>query len=291
MNTTMYHHFYKHALTSFLGIGATLLFLTACEQKQNTTAKAINRDTAFVTENKITSSDIAQRVMHKANMLTEEEKKKGWKLLFDGKTTNGWRGAGKENFPDKGWVVEDGVLTVLASKGSDSQKGGDIITIDQYDSFELAFDFKLTEGANSGVKYVVFESKPSGSALGLEYQVIDDNKHPDATKGINGNRTAGSLYDLIPAKDKELKPVGEWNQGRILVQGNHVEHWLNGNKVLEYERGSKEFRDFVAKSKYAAPDYNTNGRFGEAPKGHILLQEHGDTVSFRNIKIKELSKA
>jgi len=224
------------------------------------------------------------------NTLTAQEKKEGWKLLFDGKTTKGWRGAYKEKFPDKGWNVENGTLTIQKSDGSESQSFGDIVTDDEYGNFDLMFDFKLSDGANSGLKYFVVEQqpKPKGSAFGLEYQVLDDAKHPDAKMGRNGNRTVGSLYDLIPAKDKQVNPIGEWNTGRVLVRGSHVEHWLNGKKVVEYERGSEEFRKLVGMSKYAAPSYNANGRFGEAPKGHILLQDHGDQVSFRNLKIKTL---
>ncbi|QHT71895.1 DUF1080 domain-containing protein [Rhodocytophaga rosea] len=235
----------------------------------------------------------AQNTTAQMNMLTEAEKNEGWKLLFDGKTTDGWRGAYKQSFPDSGWVVQDGLLSVLSSNGAESRNGGDIVTTDEYDNFDLSFEFMLSEGANSGVKYYVVEHqpKPAGSAFGLEFQVLDDAKHPDAKLGKNGNRTIGSLYDLLPAAtDKQVNPIGEWNQGRVLVQGNHVEHWLNGKKVVEYERGSKDFRDLVAQSKYAAPDYNKNGRFGEAPKGHILIQDHGDKVSYRNIKIKPLSK-
>lgn len=224
------------------------------------------------------------------NTLTKQEQRDGWKLLFDGKTTKGWRGAYKDSFPQRGWSVNDGTLSIQKTDGSESTNFGDIVTTDEYSQFDLRFDFKLSEGANSGVKYFVAEQspKPAGSAFGLEYQVLDDERHPDAKMGRDGNRTVGSLYDLITAKDKKVNPIGQWNMGRVLVRGNHVEHWLNGSKVVEYERGSEAFRELVAKSKYAAPQYNSNGRFGEAPKGHILLQDHGDHVEFRNIKIKPL---
>lgn len=224
------------------------------------------------------------------NTLTDKEKKAGWTLLFDGKTTNGWRGAYKDKFPEKGWTVADGLLTIQQSDGSESQSFGDIVTTGEYGDFDLMFDFKLTEGANSGVKYFVVEQspKPKGSAFGLEFQVLDDDKHPDAKMGRDGNRTVGSLYDLIPASSKKANPIGEWNTGRIVSKGHHVEHWLNGKKVVDYERGSEKFRELVAMSKYKAPDYNAHGRFGEAPKGHILLQDHGNKVSYRNIKIKTL---
>ena len=224
------------------------------------------------------------------NTLTAQEKKDGWKLLFDGKTTNGWRGAYSTNFPEKGWDVTDGLLTIQQSDGSESQSFGDIVTNGEYTNFDLMFDFKLTDGANSGVKYFVAEQspKPKGSAFGLEFQVLDDDKHPDAKLGRNGNRTVGSLYDLIPASGKKANPIGEWNTGRVIAKGHHVEHWLNGKKVVEYERGSEKFRELVAMSKYNAPEYNANGRFGEAPKGHILLQDHGNRVFYRNMKIKIL---
>ena len=224
------------------------------------------------------------------NTLTKQEQREGWKLLFDGKTTNGWRGAYKEVFPAKGWSVSGGTLAVQKTDGSESQNFGDIVTTDEYSQFDLQFEFKLSEGANSGVKYFVAETypKPAGSAFGLEFQVLDDDRHPDAKKGRDGNRTVGSLYDLITATNKVVNPTGKWNNGRVLVQGSHVEHWLNGRKVVEYERGSEGFRGVVARSKYAAPEYNANGRFGEATKGHILLQDHGDYVQFRNIKIKTM---
>ena len=224
------------------------------------------------------------------NTLTASEKKEGWKLLFNGKNTEGWRGAYADKFPEKGWDVQDGMLTIQQSDGSESHSFGDIVTDGEFRNFDLKFDFKLTEGANSGVKYYVAEEKPKpkGSAFGLEFQVLDDDKHPDAKLGRNGNRTVGSLYDLIPASGKKAKPIGEWNTGEVIAKGNHVEHWLNGKKVVDYERGGPEFRELVAMSKYKAPEYNKSGRFGEAPEGHILLQDHGNRVYFRNIKIKTL---
>ncbi|PSR54853.1 DUF1080 domain-containing protein [Adhaeribacter arboris] len=219
------------------------------------------------------------------NTLTATEKKQGWQLLFDGKTTNGWRGAHKDAFPTQGWQIEKGELVVLQSDGAESRNGGDIVTNQEYGNFELTLEAKLTEGANSGVKYFVTEKEPPhpGSAIGLEYQILDDDRHPDAKMGKNGNRTIGSLYDLIPAENKKAKPIGEWNQVRIVSKNNHVEHWLNGTKVVEYTRASPEYRALVAQSKYK--DYPN---FGEAAQGRILLQDHGNTVYYRNIKIRTL---
>ena len=221
------------------------------------------------------------------NKLTPYEEKSDWKLLFDGKTSTGWVGAYKNSFPDKGWEMKDGLLKVLSSNGSESTNGGDIVTQKEYAAFDLSFDFKLTSGANSGIKYfVTLSEKNSGSAIGLEYQLLDDVLHPDAKLGRDGNRTLGSLYDLIKAQKTErfFRQPGNWNTGRVIVYpNNHVEHYLNGVKVLEYDRGSQAFRDLVAQSKYKVwPN------FGEAEKGHILIQDHGNEVSFRSIKIREL---
>ncbi len=222
------------------------------------------------------------------NTLTPKEMKQGWKLLFDGKSLNGWRGAYLDSLPAKGWTVRDGQLIVQQSGGGEAAFGGDLVTIDLYSSFDLTFDFKLTPGANSGVKYFVTEELPKtpGSAIGLEYQVLDDALHPDAKLGINGNRTLASLYDLIPAHDKKPNPMGEWNHGRILVKGTQVEHWLNGKKVVAYERGGAEFLKHKAESKF-----KDRAGFGEAKAGHILLQDHGNEVFYRNIKIRILSIA
>lgn len=223
------------------------------------------------------------------NQLTIDEQKNGWKLLWDGETTEGWRGARLDSFPDRGWVIENGVLTVLATGGEESAAGGDIVTVDTYGDFELKVDFKLTEGANSGIKYYVDTdlNKGPGSSIGLEYQILDDERHPDAKLGNHeGSRTLASLYDLIQADPKKpVNPIGAWNSAYILSKDNQIEHWLNGVKVLEYERRSDAYRKLVSESKYVKwPN------FGEAEKGHILLQDHGDRVSFKNIKIRPIIK-
>ncbi|GLU44844.1 DUF1080 domain-containing protein [Allomuricauda sp. NBRC 101325] len=221
------------------------------------------------------------------NQITVDEAKGGWELLWDGETTVGWRGARLDEFPEKGWEVKDGILTVLPSGGEESAAGGDIVTTELYGDFELKVDFKLTEGANSGIKYYVDTdlNKGPGSSIGLEYQILDDERHPDAKLGNHeGSRTVASLYDLIQADiNKPINPIGEWNTAHIISKENHVEHWLNGAKVLEYERKSDAYRKLVSESKYAVwPN------FGEADRGHILLQDHGDKVSFKNIKVKPL---
>lgn len=212
------------------------------------------------------------------NTLTEKEIADGWKLLFDGKTTKGWRAANKNKFPEKGWAVENGTLTILPE-----QKGGDIVTDSMYSNFELSLDFKAPVNANSGIKYFVLEDKyMKGAALGLEYQTHDTGKRPFDD---NDKHSMACLYELIQAKNRKLNPPDEWNNVRIVSRGTTVEHWLNGVMVLQYERGGKTFRDAVAKSKFK--DYPN---FGEALKGHILLQDHSDRTYFRNIKIRELCK-
>ena len=224
------------------------------------------------------------------NTLTESEKAAGWRLLWDGKTTEGWRGVKSDKFPAQYWQIADGVFTVHKTDGFRAVGGGNIISQERFASFELVADFKLTPGANSGIKYFVQsnldpENKTgAGPSVGCEFQLLDDELHPDAKLGRDGDRSLGSLYDIIPAATtKKPNPIGEWNTARIVVQGRHVEHWLNGQKILAYERGSAEFRACVAQSKF-----NNIPNFGEWPEGHILLQEHGDKVHFRSIKSRVL---
>ncbi len=217
------------------------------------------------------------------NNISPEEKRQGWKLLFDGKTTNGWRSATSDKFPDYGWKVSDGALEVLSAHADSSKHGGDIQTIEKFKAFDLQFEFCLTEGANSGVKYGLGKNDPS---IGLEYQILDDDKHADSDKGAVGNRKMASLYDLIPSEKEKrfVNPVGQWNRGRIVVYpDNRVEHWLNGIKLISYKRGDNIYRALVARSKYAGFK-----DFGMADETPILLQDHMDNVKFRSIKIKTL---
>jgi 3-keto-disaccharide hydrolase len=210
-----------------------------------------------------------------ANTLNEEEKRGGWTLLFDGKTSAGWQAIGKDEFPTKGWVVRDGLLVHEARGG-----GGDIVTKAQFDDFELAWEWRIAPGGNSGLKYNLLAAN---KGVGCEYQLLDDAKHPDAA--LHGKtRQTGGLYDVLaPADDKKLNPAGQWNDSRILVRGNHVEHWLNGRKTVAFEFGGEALKAAIGESKFKDLPL-----WGEKRKSPILLQDHGDEISFRNFKVRTL---
>jgi hypothetical protein len=209
------------------------------------------------------------------NELTPEEKKAGWRLLFDGKSTAGWRGFQKTEVSKERWTVEGGALKTLVP--AKDEGGGDIITVDTFDDFDLRLEWRLAPGGNSGIKYLVTEER--NGPIAHEFQLLDDERHPDAKNGPH--RQCGSFYDVLPPeKDKTVCPIGQWNQSRVLVKGNHVEHWLNGQKILAYELGSPELKAAIAKSKFK----DVPG-FDQKLRGHILLQDHGDEVWFRSIKI------
>ena len=204
--------------------------------------------------------------------LSDAEKQAGWKLLFDGVSTQGWRGLGTGGFPTQAWEVKDGCLHCLGGSST-----VDLITADKHENFELTFEWMIPKlNGNSGVKYRVQETKGKSAAFGCEYQCMYD---PDAT----GKDATGSLYDVLPPVGKKLQPMGDFNQSRIIVQGNHVEHWLNGVKVLEFEFWNDAFKEAVAKSKF-----KTSATWAKDPKGYVALQDHHDEVFFRNIKLREL---
>ncbi len=227
------------------------------------------------------------------NTLTAAEKAEGWRLLFDGSTFAGWRGLGRDGIPAGHWIVEEGAIRKVASgavpTAPDGQplQGGDLMTVETFDAFDLRLEWKVAPGANSGVKYNVSEAlstsmPPVHAALGFEYQVLDDERHPDARNGPN--RTAAALYDLVPpGAGKTLRPVGQYNEARIVFRGGHGEHWLNGEQVVAYDLGSAVFDALLAASKYASIP-----GFADRRAGHLVLQDHGDDVWFRNLKIRLL---
>lgn len=230
------------------------------------------------------------------NMLTPTEQRAGWRLLFDGRTLAGWRGLGYDTVPTAHWVVTNDAIRKIGSgevpRVADGRPlaGGDLMTVDSFADFELSFEWKVTQGANSGVKYNVSEAMsmaqggtggPSHSALGFEYQILDDDRHEDAK--LPSHR-AGALYDLIAPNARQLlHPVGDWNHSRIVFRGNHGEHWLNGAKIVEFELGTARMDSLLAASKY-----KTIPGFGAKRRGHIVLQDHGDEVYFRSIKVRPL---
>lgn len=225
----------------------------------------------------IQSTQVDSRINENNVVLQKDE----WIWLFDGSSTEHWVGVKSGQFPAQGWVIEEDALVV--NKGEKSEnRGGDIITREKYGNFDLQFEFKLTPGANSGVKYFV-KLYEDGRVLGCEYQLIDDEGNKDVANDPDGKRLTASLYELFAPEGKKLKPAGTWNKSRIVVQGNHVEHWLNEKKVVEYERGSEEFLAARAKSKFKEV-----ADFGLIEEGYIMLTDHGDEVAYRNIRIRKL---
>ena len=219
---------------------------------------------------------VAHAAESPVNSLTDEEKSAGWKLLFDGSSTENWVSIGKDSFPKSGWSVQDGTLLLAKGPG-----GGDIVTKDHFTDFEFRWEWRAAKGANGGVKYNLVDPK---KAVGCEYQLIDDLEHPDSAKAGPVRQTA-SLYDVLPpSTDKPLKPAGEWNQSALIVKGNHVEHWLNGKQVLAYELGSEALKRKIARSKF-----KSTAGFGVKTPSPILLQDHNDELAFRNLKIRPLT--
>lgn len=202
-----------------------------------------------------------------------------WTPLFDGKSLDGWRGYNRPDASGTRWSVEDGQLTVPPNDGRDTRGARDLITTATFRQFDLTWEWRIAPGGNSGLKYFVLEDRDA--AIGHEYQMIDDERHADAK--IGPHRQTAAFYDVFPAANRPLKPAGEVNTSRVLVRGNHVEHWLNGQRVLQYELDSPELRAAIEKSKFKGIE-----RFGKLQDGHILIQDHGDRVWFRDIRIRKI---
>lgn len=253
----------RHRFVSDAVAGAALLVAVACAGNQQSSDQRAAGQAASPSEGRASVS---------TSQLSPEEQAAGWRTLFDGVTTSGWRGYRRPDMPS-GWRAVDGALTRVAG-------GGDIVTVDQFANFELALEWKVASGGNSGIFYRVVEGPEHTYESGPEMQVLDDAQHRDGGSRLT---SAGALYGLYPAAAGAVKPAGEWNAARIVVNGSHVEHWLNGVKVVEAEMGSPDWEKRVRESKF-----NEWPTFARAERGHIALQDHGDWVAYRNIKIKVL---
>ena len=214
------------------------------------------------------------------NKLSAADQKAGWTLLFNGTSLDGWHGYKRPDASGTRWLVKDGLLCLDPGDKTDTRGARDIVTAKPYGQFELSWDWRVSEGGNSGLKYFVLEDRDA--AIGHEYQLIDDSKHPDAK--IGPHRQTAALYDVFPAANRPIKPAGEWNTSRVVVHGHDVEHWLNGTKVLSYTLDSPALREAIAKSKFKDVE-----RFGKPQNGLILLQDHGDAVCYRNVKIRSMN--
>jgi hypothetical protein len=223
--------------------------------------------------------------VQKPNTLSQEELDEGWILMFNGMTSDGWRSHNGESFPENGWEVVDGTLHVLGSGRGEAGGGGDILFDRKFENFELSLEWMVSEGGNSGIFYLgqeipgdpVWKSAP-------EMQILDNERHPDAKLGVDGNRAAGALYDLIPGDFSAVKPAGEWNEAKVMVYRGTVIHTMNGQNVVEYHLWTDDWKNMVANSKFKDYEHFVN----PASEGYIVLQDHGDDVWFRNIKIREL---
>lgn len=267
----------KTTFSHFLMLSITLV-LFGCQEKREKKSK-----------------DIAHKTSHSEdNTLSDKEVNEGWKLLFDGKTFDGWRGMGRDHVQNELWKIEEGTIRKLNSEevlplpDGKAVEGGDLMTIETFENYELYFEWKILKAGNTGLKYNVSEdlSQKYGSghsALGFEYQLLDDTDTIYAGK-LKSSQYSGSLYDMIPPQNAKTNPVGTFNSSRILIDGNHAEHWLNGLKVLEYEFGSKQLDSLFRLSKYV--DYQN---FIDKRSGHIILQNHKDDAWFKNIKIREIT--
>ena len=262
----------------FMMLFAGSIFMGCGEKKEGSEDEQANTEVVMEEENPETE----------INQLSQKEKEEGWELLFDGETTEGWRGYNKDSFPAEGWVIEDGALKVQGSGAGEAGNGGDIIYDEEFKDFELSLEWKVSEGGNSGIFYLAeeIEGEPIYTSA-PEMQILDNERHPDARLGEDGNRQAGSLYDLIPADPQNAKPAGEWNKASILVYRGTVVHNQNGENVVEYHLWTDQWKEMVKDSKFKDWENFINAG-GEDRKGFIGLQDHGDDVWFRNIKIKRL---